>query len=118
MRSFIDSYGQIPENQLQVYLSQGYLQDDYVGTSYLKLELEPILRSVDDTTKFIFNTEGDVVSQEVIKEGHRGNDVYLTIDLNIQKIVEENITQTLQNNNYELNKNVFLRLLIRIMVIL
>lgn len=107
MKSFIGSFGDIPEEQLDVYLNQGYSQDDKVGTSYLEKQLEPTLKSTDRQIEMVFDQNGNIKNNIIKNQGSRGNDVYLTIDLQIQKLVEENLTSYLNSNDYELLKNAY-----------
>lgn len=107
MRSFIGSFGNIPEEQLDAYLNQGYSQDAKVGTSYLELELEQTLRSIDQQIEMVFDTNGNIKNNIIKSEGSRGSDVYLTIDLETQKLIEDNLTSYLEGNTYELAKNVY-----------
>lgn len=117
MRSFIGSFGDIPEEQLDAYLNQGYSQDAKVGTSYLELELEQTLRSIDQQIEMVFDTNGNIKNNIIKSEGSRGSDVYLTIDLETQKLVEDNLTSYLKGNTYELAKMHMLQLLTLIMEI-
>lgn len=107
MKSFIGSFGDIPEEQLDVYLNQGYSQDAKVGTSYLEKQLEPTLKSTDRQIEMVFDQNGNIKTNIIKNQGSRGNDVYLTIDLQIQKLVEENLTSYLNSNDYELLKNAY-----------
>lgn len=107
LRSFIGSYGQIPKEQQDVYLSQGYPSNANVGTSYLEQQLEPVLRSYSQTVLMNFDRKGNLNSSNVINLGRQGNDAYLTIDGNIQKIVEQHLTDYLNNNKYEYCRNIY-----------
>ncbi len=105
MRSFLGNYGPIPKDQLPVYQSQGYNTNDYVGTSYLELALESVLRPYDQIMNLLFDKEGNIIGDEIEATGQQGNNAYLTIDANIQRLVENNLITYLENNHYEYAKN-------------
>lgn len=107
LRSFLGQYGPIPQDQLAIYESQGYSANANVGTSYLELELEQVLRSHDDLINMNFDQEGNITQSYVALQGTRGNDAYLTINLNIQRNVEDKLVKYLEGNNYEYCKNAY-----------
>ena len=88
----------IPVEDKEYYLSKGYSLNDRVGLSYLEKEYEDYLRG----EKAIYEV---VNSHEVklIKEGSRGKDIVLSIDINLQreieKILEENIRRAKEEPN-------------------
>lgn len=107
MRSFLGSYGPIPKDQIGVYEAQGYPSNAYVGTSYAEQELEPVLRSYSQKIAMNFDKQGNISSSRVINEGQQGNDAYLTIDTNIQRIVDDTLINYLQTNKYEYCRNAY-----------
>ena len=72
---------------------------DRVGTSYLEYQYESILRGT--KTKYTIDDEGNYV---VLEEGQRGNDIVLTIDIELQKeiekIIEDELIYTRKNDKY------------------
>ena len=88
----------IPKELKDYYLSKGYSLNDKVGVSYLEYQYEDILKGQKPVYKL-----NDDNSYSVIKEGIRGNDIVLTIDINIQKEVEQILKEEVVNaklNNY------------------
>ena len=85
----------IPYDKKDYYLNLGYSLEDRVGTSYLELQYESILKGTKNTYEII---NGDYVLKE---EGKRGNDIVLTIDIELQqeieKILDEEILKTKNN---------------------
>lgn len=73
------------------YLSKGYSLSDMVGSSYLEKQYEDILKGEKATYKVENN------NLVLTKEGKRGNDIVLTIDIDLQmeveKILEEEIVK-------------------------
>ena len=106
MRSFLGTVGQIPQEQVELYESLGYAKNALVGISYVEQAMENVLKSNDRIVGFNFDENGNIIDKVTLKEGKKGNNLYLTIDLEIQKKVEEQLTQYLKNNNYEYNKNI------------
>ena len=74
----------IPYNLKDEYLDKGYSLTDRVGTSYIEYQYEEYLRG--KKAKYKVN---DDRSYTEISKGSRGNDIVLTIDINLQKEVEQ-----------------------------
>lgn len=89
----------IPAELKDSYLALGYQITDRVGTSYLEYQYEAILRGT--KTKYKIASDG---SYEVVEEGKRGNDIVLTIDIELQqeieKILTEELLSTKENDKY------------------
>ena len=81
-----DSESGIPYELKNYYLNKGYALNDRVGTSYIEYQYEDILRGKKNKYKVI---NGKYILTE---EGIRGNDIKLTIDIELQKEIE-NILQ-------------------------
>ena len=78
----------IPKEKKKEYLDKGYKLDDVVGISYLEEEYEDILKG----TKNIYKLNDDN-TYSLIKEGTRGNDIVLSIDINLQREIENILTE-------------------------
>lgn len=89
----------LPAELKDSYLAIGYSMTDRVGTSYLEYQYESILRGT--KTKYTIDDDGNYV---VLEEGQRGNDIVLTIDIELQKevekIVEDELIYTRKNDKY------------------
>ena len=87
----------IPYELKNHYLSNGYELNDRVGTTYLEYQYEDILKGTKNKYKII---NGKYI---LIEEGKRGNDIKLTIDIELQKeierILEEEISATKKEPN-------------------
>lgn len=94
-RSFFGSTGSIPREKLDYYLSRGYERSDIVGTSYLELQYEEALRGQKAVIENI-TSQGQVVGEASERLGSRGNDLVLTIDIELQKRVEEIINREVE----------------------
>ncbi len=94
----------LPAELKEYYLDKGYSLDDRVGISYLEYQYEDILKGKKDT----YQVQDDG-SYTLIEEGHRGNDIVLTIDIELQKAVEEILTEEVLNTKNEANTEYYNR---------
>lgn len=83
------SISQIPREEKDYYLDLGYNLNDLVGISYLEKQYDQYLQG----TKTLYSVNNDN-TLEIYKEGSRGNDLQLSIDI---KLVQE-INQIIKNN--------------------
>ncbi len=74
----------IPYELKDYYLAKGYSLNDRVGTSYLEYQYEEILKGKKAKYK-VSNTGTNIL----VEEGSRGNDIMLTIDIELQQAVEQ-----------------------------
>lgn len=82
----------IPYELKDYYLSRGYSLNDRVGTSYLEYQYEDILKG--KKTTYLKQKDG---SFKILEEGKRGSDIVLTIDIELQKAIEEILIEELKN---------------------
>ena len=82
----------IPSELAEIYLKKGYSLDDRVGISYLEYQYEDYLKG----TKAKYRLLSDN-SYELVSEGKRGNDIVLTIDINLQKHLEDVLSNEVYN---------------------
>ena len=83
------SISEIPQEEKDYYLDLGYNLNDLVGISYLEKQYNQYLQG----TKTLYSVNNDN-TLEIYKEGSRGNDLQLSIDI---KLVQE-INQIIKNN--------------------
>lgn len=97
LRGLLGSIGSIPSEEVDAYLKKGYELNDIVGTSYIEKTYEDLLRGKKEIYKIVNN------NLTLDQEGMRGNDLVLTIDINLQleveKILEEEILKTKSEPN-------------------
>ncbi|MGM9932562.1 MAG: peptidoglycan D,D-transpeptidase FtsI family protein [Pradoshia sp.] len=86
----------LPSDKANYYLARGYSRNDRVGTSYLEQQYEEVLRGQQERIRNVTDTSGNIVSTEIITEGQRGNDLILTIDMDLQMATEEIIEKQLK----------------------
>lgn len=97
-RSILGNISTITKEDKDYYISKGYSLDDVVGVSYLEKQYEEILKGEKATYKI---QDNDKLS--LLKEGKRGNDIVLTIDINLQKEIEEILNDEILKAKNELN---------------
>ncbi len=93
-----DSEKGIPSDLKEEYLKKGYNLNDRVGVSYLEYQYDDYLRGVKNQYEVLDNGE-----KVLTKEGSRGNDIMLTIDMELQKKVEEILTNEVSATKKEPN---------------
>lgn len=98
LKDIFGTVGNIPEEKKEEYLKKGYNLNDIVGLSYLELEYEDYLKGERDLYKV--NADNTLT---LVKEGRKGNDLVLSIDINVQleleKILKENILLAKKRKN-------------------
>ncbi|MBB6444933.1 peptidoglycan D,D-transpeptidase FtsI family protein [Bacillus benzoevorans] len=85
----------LPAEEIDNYLSKGYSRNDRVGTSYLEKQYEDVLHGQKAKVKNVTDKAGNIVSTEMISEGQRGKDLILTVDMDLQRAVEQIIEEEL-----------------------
>ncbi len=88
----------VPYELKDYYLKKGYSLNDRVGISNLEYQYENFLRG--EANQYQVLDDG---TSRLVKEGSRGNDIVLTIDIELQKAVEDIITNNLIATKKEAN---------------
>ncbi|MCT2536909.1 penicillin-binding protein 2 [Aquibacillus koreensis] len=90
----------IPSENSDYYLTRGYSRNDRVGLSGLEQQYESELRGIKEEVQYTIDKSGAVVGRETVVDGQSGNDLVLTIDMELQKeldvIVQEELEAALQ----------------------
>ena len=94
----------IPKELKADYLKKGYSLNDRVGISYLEYQYEDILKGTKN--KYRVLSDG---SYKLLEEGSRGNDIVLTIDIELQKQVEEILARQILEAKKEPNTEFYNR---------
>lgn len=100
MRSFIGECKQIPADEIEAYEAKGYYGNEEVGISYLEKALEPVLHSKPQVIEYYFDENGNIVDSKVKDEGEAGSDAVLTIDMEMQQALEEELKIYLEKNTF------------------
>ena len=80
--------GKITAETAEYYLAQGYPLDAYVGTSGCEEAFEEYLRGSSGTMVLKYDKSGNLIDKYYSVEPKSGNDVYLTIDIELQIAAE------------------------------
>ena len=88
----------IPVELKDYYLKKGYSLNDRVGLSYLEKQYEEYLQGKKAVYEVVSSHE-----TKLIKEGSRGQDIVLTIDINLQKEVERILEEQIRKAKTEPN---------------
>ncbi|MBR3199119.1 MAG: penicillin-binding protein 2 [Bacilli bacterium] len=94
----------IPLELKDYYLDKGYSLDDRVGISYLEYQYEEILKG--KKNKYEVRNDG---SYKLIEEGKRGTDITISIDINLQRDLEQILSEEVLNTKREANTQYYNR---------
>lgn len=94
----------IPAELKDYYLDKDYNLNDRVGISYLEYQYEDTLKGKKNKYQVL-----DDGSYNMIEEGTRGSDIVLTIDIELQKALEEILTEEVINTKKETNTDFYNR---------
>lgn len=88
----------IPSEDKNYYLKLGYSLNDRVGLSYLEKQYEGYLKGEKNVYEAVNSHE-----LRLVKEGMRGNDIVLSIDINLQKEIDNLIDEAIIKAKSETN---------------
>ena len=88
----------VPAEEMEYYLSKGYSLNDRVGISYIEKQYEEYLRGEKALYEIVNSHE-----TKLIKEGSRGKDIVLSIDINLQQEVERILAEQVAATKGEIN---------------
>lgn len=98
----------LPKELTDYYLAKGYSRNDRVGQSYLEYQYENVLRGKKKKMRYITNKSGKIIDSEVLSEGSRGDDLILSIDIELQlkveKLVDNNIRKLRSMGSRDMDK--------------
>lgn len=92
----LGTMGKINAENWPEYKEKGYSMDASVGTSGFEKAFEDELHGTDGQIARTVDKHGNVISEHYTKYPVAGNNVETTIDLNLQRIAEENLAATFQ----------------------
>ncbi|UOQ93748.1 penicillin-binding protein 2 [Halobacillus shinanisalinarum] len=95
----------VPREELEYYMSLDYSRNDRVGTSGLEQQYEEVLRGTKEKVQYTTDSSNNIIDSKVVRQGSRGKDLVLTIDMELQrkvdKIVKEELVSAVQQAPYE-----------------
>ncbi|MGA5677696.1 peptidoglycan D,D-transpeptidase FtsI family protein [Bacillus bombysepticus] len=86
----------LPRERLDYYLVRDYSRNDRVGKSYIEQQYEDVLHGTKKEVRSIADKQGNTIRTETVSEGKSGKNLTLTIDMELQKKVEESIEKILK----------------------
>ena len=90
--------GKITSKELETR-KDTYDQDDIIGKNGIESMFEEYLKGEDGIKQLDMSVDGTVQEEYTTKEAVKGSDVVLTIDLNLQKVTEEALANTINKIN-------------------
>lgn len=88
--------GKITAENAEYYDELGYPMDAVVGTEGCEKQFEEWLRGQDGTMVIKYDRQGNIIEKYYKTEPISGNDVYLTIDIDLQIAAEEALAENVQ----------------------
>lgn len=92
-----DSNEGLPADKLDYFLARGYSRNERVGKSYLEMKYEDVLAGQKAKEKVITDSSGNIVEIITVSEGQRGDELVLSIDMELQQAVDQIIETQLLN---------------------
>ncbi|MYL47949.1 penicillin-binding protein 2 [Halobacillus litoralis] len=86
----------VPRDQLDYFMSLDYSRNDRVGTSGLEQQYEDVLRGTKEKVQYETDKNNNVINSKVIREGEKGKDLVLTIDMELQERVNKIVQEELE----------------------
>lgn len=87
--------GKITVEDAEYYSELGYPMDCYVGISGCEYAFESILHGQDGKMVIKYDDDGNITEKYYEKEPVSGNDVYLTIDIELQVAAEDGLAEAI-----------------------
>jgi penicillin-binding protein A len=90
----------IPSQHLNYYLARDYSRNDRVGKSFIEQYYEELLQGQKTVVKNVKDRTGKVVETKTIREGIPGKDLILTIDSELNAVLEDIVSEKLLELKY------------------
>lgn len=88
--------GKIFAEEWEYYKELGYEMNDTVGIDGCEYAFESYLRGVDGVKVIVEDAQGNIISERVETEPVPGQDVYLTIDIDLQIAAEDGLEENVK----------------------
>ena len=90
--------GEISESELKSHENEGYEEGDRIGKTGLEQVFESDLRGTSGTRQIELDGKtGTWVGEEVLVQAVKGNDIFLTIDIEVQKIAYDRLCEQIKS---------------------
>lgn len=104
----------LPAESAEYYLSKGYQYNAQVGKSGLEYQYNDILTGTDEIAKITYDSNG-IARKQVLQPVRKGNDIYLSIDIELQQTMDETVKSVLQEYGGSKNRENFYSLFMGMM---
>ncbi|MBR6826352.1 MAG: hypothetical protein IKM59_07385 [Oscillospiraceae bacterium] len=91
--------GQMDAEEYAIYKEHGYEMDAYVGKEGLEKAFELVLHGTDGLRETKMSADGTVLEEHYIQEPIAGNHIELSIDINLQRIAEQEMANLVKDLN-------------------
>lgn len=88
--------GKIYAENWEYYKELGYEMNDTVGIDGCEFAFESYLRGIDGVRLIIEDADGNIISQKMETEPKPGQDIYLTIDIDLQIAAEDGLEENVK----------------------
>ena len=90
--------GSISDYQYEEYVTEkGYNADDLIGKDGIEASMESYLKGTDGVTRVRVDSSGNYIDTISETEPVAGQNVYLTVDLDLQKVAEDALKQGIES---------------------
>ncbi|WP_369902601.1 peptidoglycan D,D-transpeptidase FtsI family protein [Bacillus manliponensis] len=86
----------LPHERLDYYLVRDYNRNDRVGKSYIEQQYDDMLHGTEAEVKNVTDAEGNILETIYMSKGQSGDNITLTIDMELQAKVEEILEKELR----------------------
>ncbi|KGX88888.1 peptidoglycan D,D-transpeptidase FtsI family protein [Pontibacillus litoralis] len=87
----------LPKEEESYYTARNYSRNDRVGVSGLEKEYEAVIKGQKKQIQYTTDRNGELTEEQVVQNGQRGKDLKLSVDMELQQIVDESIQKHLTN---------------------
>lgn len=87
----------LPSEKMKELIAKGYAMNDRVGISYLEEEYEDVLRGTKSMYNIVTDASDDILSNELLYEGQKGDNLVLTINTDFNAKLDTIAEESLQN---------------------
>lgn len=92
----LGTVGPIYSEDWDYYNEQGYQMNSLVGKSGCEFAFESYLHGSDGEMRVVSDAAGNLIESKVIREPQAGQDVYLTIDIDLQIAAEDGLRENVE----------------------
>ncbi len=89
--------GKISSSEYAELKGEGYTINDYVGKDGIQKSFESYLRGIDGVRTTYLDSDYNIISSEITTPAQNGNNVVLTIDIELQMAVEHALAETIED---------------------